>query len=50
MWKSVKHKRAVEEVGYNSKIISEKEDIEKANFIILPGVGAFGKCNEFTNA
>ena len=34
-------KRAVEEVGYNSKIISEKEDIEKANFIILPGVGAF---------
>ena len=34
-------KRAVEEVGYNSKIISEKEEIEKANFIILPGVGAF---------
>jgi glutamine amidotransferase len=34
-------KRAIEEVGYNSKIISEKEEIEKANFIILPGVGAF---------
>jgi len=34
-------KRAIEEVGYNSKIISEKGEIEKANFIILPGVGAF---------
>ena len=34
-------KRAIEEVGYNSKFISEKEEIEKANFIILPGVGAF---------
>lgn len=34
-------KRAIEEVGYSPKIISKKEEIDKAKFIILPGVGAF---------
>lgn len=34
-------KRAVKEVGQEARIISSVEEIEKADFIILPGVGAF---------
>lgn len=33
--------RSIKEVGYNAKIIENKEEIEKAEFLVLPGVGAF---------
>ncbi len=34
-------KRAVEEIGHQSEIITEADKIKKAEFVILPGVGAF---------
>src|SRR5687768_16172222 len=36
-------KQACDKVGLNAVISSEKEDIMKADGIILPGVGAFGE-------
>ena len=33
--------RSIREVGYDAKIIENKEEIEKAEFLVLPGVGAF---------
>lgn len=35
-------KKAFEKIGANVKISNSKQDIEKAGFLILPGVGAFG--------
>ena len=33
--------RSIKEVGYDAKIIENNEEIEKAEFLVLPGVGAF---------
>ena len=33
--------RSIKKVGYDVKIIEDKEEIEKAEFLVLPGVGAF---------
>ena len=33
--------RSIKQVGYDAKIIENKEEIEKAEFLVLPGVGAF---------
>lgn len=33
--------RSIKEVGYDAKIIENKEEIDKAEFLVLPGVGAF---------
>mgnify|MGYP001477752066 CR=1 FL=1 len=33
--------RSIKEVGYDVKIIENQEEIEKAEFLVLPGVGAF---------
>lgn len=33
--------RAVKEIGHDVKVISSAQEIEKSDFIILPGVGAF---------
>ena len=33
--------RSIREVGYDAKIIENTEEIEKAEFLVLPGVGAF---------
>ena len=33
--------RSIKEVGYDAKIIENQEEIEKAEFLVLPGVGAF---------
>ena len=35
-------KRAFEKLGFNPLITSKHQDIAKSNFLILPGVGAFG--------
>lgn len=33
--------RSIKHVGYDVEIIENKEEIEKAEFLVLPGVGAF---------
>ncbi len=33
--------RSIKQVGYDVEIIENKEEIEKAEFLVLPGVGAF---------
>ena len=33
--------RSIKEVGYDAKIIENKADVEKSEFLVLPGVGAF---------
>ena len=33
--------RSIKEVGYDAKIIENNDEIEKAEFLVLPGVGAF---------
>lgn len=38
---SVKH--ACERLGYNPVVSSDKKDLDKADAVILPGVGAFGE-------
>ena len=34
-------RRAIEEIGHKTEITNKSKDILKANFLILPGVGAF---------
>ncbi|KAG9238442.1 imidazole glycerol phosphate synthase-like protein hisHF [Amylocarpus encephaloides] len=42
---------AIEKVGYTVEWIKSPEDVEKANKLILPGVGHFGHCmTQFANA
>ena len=39
-------KRAIEHLGLKVNLIQDKQDVKKADRIILPGVGAFGACME----
>ena len=42
-------KRALKEIGYESSLSNKNDDIISADFVILPGVGAFQNAIELLN-
>ena len=42
MWKFTKYKSCFKKIGYESEITNKKNRILNTDFLILPGVGAFG--------
>lgn len=39
-------KKAFEKVGFEARVVQDKEEIKQAEKLVLPGVGAFGDCIE----
>jgi glutamine amidotransferase len=39
-------KKAFEKVGFEARVVQDKEEVKQAEKLVLPGVGAFGDCIE----